>query len=416
MGLIWIVQNTGNPRFPVRIAIEQDGKILFAVRAQEAWPGQKGNVFCIRDGTPADELDLFTTIERVPVINFDRFGKSLRVTLDRPLKKRCEFLILEKPYKNRPGSYEQIFFKTQTAQREHKSRSRLSLRPLDTPFSVIIDSAEKYPWKFPKAQVDKRKLPAGDYALIHQDAILAVVERKTFDNLVSDFSRIAMLHQVLRDLESLPHPALVIEADYGDFLNPDRLEHKYKPGFCYRALSELQAMHPHLPIIFARTRKEANLWTYGFFRAVYRKFVQEAADADTELTAEPVTPYVASLRLEQRILELLRASMVSSEGSEVLAEAAHQKGAEASNGAATLNTLKGSEASGGTAKRKGSETSTGALSGGISQNDLLVALSDVDKAHLKRTLQGLAKRGLVSASGRGTKRRWYYCFPNREVQ
>ncbi|HRU29344.1 MAG TPA: hypothetical protein P5082_10280, partial [Treponema sp.] len=148
-------------------------------------------------------------------------------------------------------------------------------------------------------------------------------------------------------------------------------------GFCYRALSELQAMHPHLPIIFARTRKEANLWTYGFFRAVYRKFVQEAAEADTELTAEPVTPYVASLRLEQRILELLRASTVSPEGT---------------------------------------ETSNGTLSGGISQNDLLAALSDVDKAHLKRALQGLAKRGIVSASGRGKKRRWYYCSPNREVQ
>ncbi len=86
MGLVWVVQATENPRFPVRIAIEQDGKVLFAVRAQDAWPGQRGNVFCIRDGTTADELDLFTTIERVPVINFDRFGKSLRITLDRPLK------------------------------------------------------------------------------------------------------------------------------------------------------------------------------------------------------------------------------------------------------------------------------------------------------------------------------------------
>jgi hypothetical protein len=363
MSLVWIVQATGNPRFPVRIAIEQDGKVLFAVRAQDAWPGQRGNVFCIRDGTPADELDLFTTLERVPVINFDRFGKSLRITLDRPLKKRCEFLILEKAYKNKPGSYEQIFFKTQTAQREHKSRSRLSLHPTQTPFSVVIDSAERYPWKFPKAQIDKRKLPAGDYALIHQDTILAVVERKTFQNLIGDFSRIAMLHQILRDLESLPHPALVIEADYGDFLNPEKLEHSYKPGYCYRALAELQAMHPKLPIIFARTRKEANLWTYGFFRAVYQKYVQEAAEHPTELTAEPVAPYVADLRLEQRILELVRNAGQGSSDAEASQE-------------------------------------------GIPFTEIRDALGDVDDAHLKRALQSLRKRGLVTATGRGKTRRW----------
>lgn len=364
MGIVWIVQQTGNPRFPVRIAIEQDGKILFAVRAQDAWPGQRGNVFCIRDGSTAEDQDLFTTVERVPVINFDRFGKSLRITLDRPTKKRCEFLILEKPYKNRPGSYEQIFFKTQAAQREHKSRSRLSLQPAAVPFSVIIDTAERYPWKFPKAQVDKRKLPAGDYALIHEDAILAVVERKTFSNLLGDFSRIAMLHQIFRDLESLPHPAVVVEADYGDFLNPERLEHSYKPGFCYRALAELQAMHPRLPIIFARTRKEANLWTYGFFRAVYQKYVQEAADQERELTAEPVAPYVADLRLEQRVLSLLKDAL--------------------------NNTAEG------TTEIKGMSIST-----------LLETLGDVDKAHLTRALIVLRNRGLAAAVGRGKKRRWY---------
>lgn len=389
MSLVWVVQSTGNPRFPVRIAIEQDNRILFAVRAQDAWPGQRGNVYCIRDGTPADELDLFTTIERVPVINFDRFGKSLRITLDRPTKKRCEFLILEKAYKNKPGTYEQIFFKTQTAQREHKSRSRLSLRPVQTPFSVVIDSAERYPWKFPKAQVDKRKLPAGDYALIHQDIILAVVERKTFQNLLSDFSRIALLHQVLRDLESLPHPALVIEADYGDFLNPEKLKHSYKLSYCYRALAELQAMHPKLPIIFARTRKEANLWTYGFFRAVYQKQVQEKTEHTTELTSEPVAPYVADLRLEARILALLRTAGSSVAGiGPTIASADPQVG------------IKGTPV----ASKLPNESQNPPE--GLYFSDIHTALGDVDIVHLQRALQSLRKRALAEARGRGKQRRW----------
>ncbi len=358
MGVIWIAQKTGNPRFPFRIVLEQDGRTLFAVRAQDSWPGQRGNVFCIRDGSDPDDVDMFEDLERVPVLSFDRFGKSLQIILDRPVKKRCEFLILEKPYKNKPGSYEQIFFKTQTAQSQHRSKSRLSLQPAKTPFKVVIDSGERYPWKFPKAEEERRKLPAGDYALVYEDKILSVVERKTFDNLMSDFGRIATLHRVFRELSTLPHPAVVIEAEYGDFMNPDRLEHKYKPAHCYRALAELHAMHPDLPIIYARTRKEANLWTYAFFRAVHRLQTQVNNDAEAELTAEPVVPYVAELHLENRVLDLLRQATADMEGT------------------------------------------------GLSSEELLDNLGDVDMTHLKRVLQALTKRSLVDSSGRGKKRRW----------
>jgi len=372
MSMVWIVQATGNPRFPFRIALEQDGKTLFAVRSQDSWPGQRGNIFCVRDGTPADELDMFETLERLPVLSFDRFGKSLRITLDRPNKKRCEFLILDKPYKNKPGSYEQIFFKTQTAQSQHRSKSRLSLQPTTEPFKVVIDSAERYPWKFPKAEVERRRLPAGDYALVQEEKILSVVERKTFDNMVSDFGQIATLHRVLKELSGLPHPAMVIEADFGDFLNPDRLEHRYKPAHCYRALAELQAMHPSLPIIFARTRKEANLWTYGYFRAVHRLTTQERRDSDIEITAEPVTPYVAELRLETRLLELLR----DTSSSQLEKNPSQQ------------------------------EESTSQHDEGLSLAEISVALGDVDDIYLKRELLALSKRGLVDSSGRGKKRRW----------
>ncbi len=358
MSMVWIVQATGNPRFPFRIALEKDGKTLFAVRSQDSWPGQRGNVFCVRDGSQADELDMFETLERIPILSFDRFGKSLRITLNRPNKKRCEFLILDKPYKNKPGSYEQIFFKTQTAQSQHRSKSRLSLQPTAEPFKVVIDSAERYPWKFPKATIERRRLPAGDYALVQEEKILSVVERKTFDNMVSDFGQIANLHRVLKELSGLSHPAMVIEADFGDFLNPDRLEHGYKPAHCYRALAELQAMHPSLPIIFARTRKEANLWTYGYFRAVHRLHIQEDRDSDFKITAEPITPYVAESRLESRLLDLLR----------------------------TIDSPQQEK--------------------GLSLGEISTALDDIDATYLKRELLALGKRGLVESSGRSKKRRW----------
>ncbi|MBP7495625.1 MAG: ERCC4 domain-containing protein [Spirochaetales bacterium] len=303
----WIVQATGNPRFSVRIAIEEDGRTLFAVRAQEAWPGAKGHIFCIRDGSSAEEQGLFKEIERVPVLSYDRFGRSIRIVLDRPTKKRCEFLILKKSYKNREGSYEQIFFKTQSASEAHKSRSRVALGTAKTTLTIVIDSAERYPWKFPKAQIERRKLPAGDYALVEGEKILATVERKTFDNLLTDFSRIGPLHQILEELSSFPFSAVVIEADYGDFLDPRQLKNRWPPSHGYRLIAELQAMHPRLPFIFARTRKEANLWTYGFFRAVMKRRAKEQKDEEAILAAEPIIPYSSTLRLEERILSFLSA-------------------------------------------------------------------------------------------------------------
>lgn len=222
----WIVEATGNPRFPFRIALEQDGKTIFAVRAQDAWPGTKGHLFCIRDGSEREERDLFVEKERVPVLKFERFGKSLRVLLDRPTRKRCEFLIIEKPYKTKEGAYEQIFFRTQAGIHSHKSKSRVSLQSVKTTLQILVDTQERYPWKFPKAEEKRAKLPAGDYALVFDDTIEAVVERKTFDNLLSDFGSIATMHQALNELSTYPFSALVIEANYGDFLDPERLENR----------------------------------------------------------------------------------------------------------------------------------------------------------------------------------------------
>ena len=45
----WRVERTQSPRFPFRIAIEQDGRLLFAVRAQSDWPPPGGQIFCLRE-------------------------------------------------------------------------------------------------------------------------------------------------------------------------------------------------------------------------------------------------------------------------------------------------------------------------------------------------------------------------------
>ncbi len=353
MSLYWIVEATGNPRFPVRIAIEQEGNTLFAVRAQDAWPTGNGHIFCIRDASSKHERDLFQELERVPVLQFHRFGKKLQIILDRPRKKRCEFLVLEKKYKHQEGTYEQIFFKTQAGTQSHRSRSKVALKPTTLPMIVAIDTKERYPWRFPRAQVERRALPAGDYALLMNEKIIGVVERKTYENLLNDFQQIAILHQKLRELSLYSYAAVVIEANYGDFLDPKHLKGRWPPSHGYRVLAELQVMHPTLPLIFARTRKEANLWTYGYFRSILKRVQQEEESATSYITAEPVPSYSSSERLEDRIISFIRSAKE-----------------------------------------------------GLTKKELRALCPDADSMRIRSILNSLKKRGMIEGIGSGVSTRW----------
>jgi hypothetical protein len=267
MTATWLVQRSADPRLPVRIAIEQDGRVLFAVRAKAAWPGAGTQVFCLRerDFDPAESLE---EVERVPVAHLARLGRKLSVTLDRAQRKRCEFLILEKPRKD-GGTYEQVFFRTEIAVRAHKSSkyAELSTRHGDD-MQVVIDSMERYAWAFPGASVRKRKLPVGDYALIHDERPHAIVERKTLANLLGDFSELKGLHQQLAELSAWPHAALVIEAQYADFGNPAKIG-QWPAAHLLRVLGELPALFPNVQCVFAGNRKLANVWVQRWFAALH---------------------------------------------------------------------------------------------------------------------------------------------------
>ena len=259
---IWILESIDDNKFPYLLTIRQDGRSLLRLRVQERWPGQKGHVFCVRE---EDDAGRWTTeeVERVPVVSLRRYGKRLAIVLDRPKNKRCDFLFLTKQYKTREGEYEQIFWRTERGLKERKPRVKLSTYT-KSELTVAIDSAERYPWLFSDSTVKKEQLPVGDYALKEGNRIVAVVERKTLDNLLAEFGRMSIFHQQLSELEAYRHSALVIEANYSDFLNPDKMKF-YPPAFTAKAIAELHAFHPNLSIVFAGNRKLAQEWTLQFF-------------------------------------------------------------------------------------------------------------------------------------------------------
>jgi ERCC4-type nuclease len=261
----WILESIDDKKFPYLLTLKKDGNILLRLRVQDRWPGQKGNIFCIReeDNTwyqPIEEL------ERVPVTSLKRFGKRLAVVLDRPKNKRCDFLFLKKRYKTKEGEYEQIFWRTEQALRERRPKIKLTTYTQSN-LLITIDINERYPWHFPDSNVKKERLPIGDYALKDSNGIVAVVERKTFENILTEFGRMAAFHQRLSELEAYRHAALVIEANYSDFLNPQKVRF-YTSSFTAKAIAELYALHPDLTIVFAGNRKLAREWTCRFFTAI----------------------------------------------------------------------------------------------------------------------------------------------------
>ncbi len=261
----WVLEATGHPKFPFRLRIMKGEETLLSLRVQERWPGTKGHIFCLREDP---EKYQFTgeEIERVPVISLKRYGKRLAVVLDRPLNKRCEFLFLKKGYKQKEGEYEQIFWRTRSQLIQRKIKVKLTARG-SPELHILVDKSERYPWSFPGCRVERKSLPAGDYALLKDNSIKAVVERKTFENLLGDFGRMPLLHQMLGELEAYRYSALVVEANYADFLNPKKLRF-YSPAFAAKALAEAQAFHPELIIVYAGNRKLAREWTFRFFTAI----------------------------------------------------------------------------------------------------------------------------------------------------
>jgi hypothetical protein len=302
MALYWHVERTMNQRFPFRITICDDDGIRLAVRAQDKWPGPQGNVFCLREprGSAADEP--LTPVERVPIVSVQRMGKRVSVVLDRKTRKRCDFLFLKRAYKNRPGEYEQIYFRTQVGLRAHKTRNRLQIRGGDG-LSVAVDTQERYPWRFPDAEVRREPLAAGDYALYVSERLVAVVERKSHENLLGDLGAIQVFHQQLADLASYPRAAVVVEAQYADFLDAKRLQGRVSPRRLARALAELAALHPTVPLVYAGNRKLANQWVQAYFSAV----AGSLADLPSEHAADPSPRYAGE---HERIDDAVRRGIV----------------------------------------------------------------------------------------------------------
>jgi hypothetical protein len=242
----------GDSRLPYLLRIPLgDGIIL---KAKEPWP-RTSKVYCHRVESWPDDAEI---VDRVPTRSCVRRGAAIDLVLDRSRENRSQ-LVFTMIRGGRPA----IFWQT--------ARTNKQARPaVKTPtaraagvreLEIVVDSNERYGYTFRDQQAVTRraKLPAGDYAVMLDDSVLASVERKSLEDLISSLSSGKLRYQ-LADLAALPRAAVVVEDRYSHVFRSTYV----RPAVVADGLAECQLRWPAVPIMFLETRQLAQEWTYRF--------------------------------------------------------------------------------------------------------------------------------------------------------
>jgi hypothetical protein len=271
--LRWMVFQNDDEKFPYILCIEESPTKFLCLAAQEKWPGTNKKIFCHRVGyLDENELIGLNPVDCCTIKSSWNYGKKFEIILDRKMRKRCWFIILQKEYKTRPGEYyEQIFWVTQASARARGRKAYIPQGGKNESLNIIVDTRERYSWRFPECNIVKENLPVGDYALTLNDSIVAVVERKTKENLLYNLQSFEILRASLHELKTCSYRAVVFECSYADLINPKKNPY-FKPSYIADVLAELYVLFPDIQIIFCDNRKIANEWTYRWFKRIHQTF------------------------------------------------------------------------------------------------------------------------------------------------
>lgn len=234
----------------VRLPIE-GGLVL---KARETWP-RAARVFCIQEGRGWDESA--EVVDEAEVVMCRRRGAAVDLVLARPNNARAQFVFTTA--RGRPA----IWWQTQKTVQSANPGARIPRGRSAGTFTVAVDTREKYGWKFAGRDVvlARRALDAGDYAALNGDAVVAVVERKTLENLATSLSDGSLAFQMQR---LAGHPAaVVVEGTYAELFR----KQPQRQSWLADMLGRLAVRYPEVPIVFAGARRFAEEWAYRFLGA-----------------------------------------------------------------------------------------------------------------------------------------------------
>ena len=278
-------------RYLIRIPLGPAGIV---VKARESWPGAT-KVYCHRaEGWPVDA----EIVERHPVRSCSRRGPAIDLVLARARQNRSQLVL------TRARGREVIFWQTPTTTKQARPRVALpTARASGRVLEIVVDTGEKYPWSFghQQAVTRRQRLPAGDYAVLRDEAVVAAVERKSVPDLVSSLLS-GRLTYALADLAGLPRAAVVVEDRYSRLFG---FEHA-SGAAAAEALAEAQARFPLVPIVFCETRPLAQEWAYRWLGACLAELDAAAGTADVEATFASGDPVPASAPRPAEVREWAR--------------------------------------------------------------------------------------------------------------
>ena len=260
--------------FLIRVPWGPEGLVL---KAKQPWP-RTSKVYCHRaDGWPPD----VEVLERVPVRVCSRRGPAIDLILDRSRENRSQLVVTQ------ARGREVIFWQSpRTAKQARPNVALPTRRAAGQVLEVVVDTGEKYPYAFTHQQAStvRRRLPAGDYAVDLNGAVVAAVERKSLSDLASSLLS-GRLTYAMAELATLPRAALVVEDRYSMVF---KLVHA-QGGTVAEALAEAQARFPGVTVMFAETRALAEEWTYRFLGAALAELSAHAAPGGFDEVRTPAS-------------------------------------------------------------------------------------------------------------------------------
>lgn len=240
-------------QLPYLIWLPVDGGVV--LKAREPWP-RAARVFCAQAAGPWD--DAATEVDASDVVLCRRRGAAIDLVLNRPHLSRSQFVFTVA--RGRPA----VWWQTQKTVQAANPGARVPRGRSAGPLTIVVDSREKYGWKFAGRPVtlERRALAGGDYAVLVDDRVAAAVERKTLENLATSLSDGTLMFQMQR-LTEAGRGAVVVEGDYPDLF-------RTQPGrgsWLADVLGRLAVRYPEVPIVFAGSRRFGEEWAYRFFGA-----------------------------------------------------------------------------------------------------------------------------------------------------
>lgn len=285
----------------VRLPLGPDGVVL---KARETWP-RTAKVYCHPSDDWPDEPEI---VERVPVRSCVRRGAAIDLVLARGREKRSQFVFA------RARGREAVFWQTARTQRQARPNVTVPKKRSEAGrLEVLVDSHERHPWHFrdQQAETTTRALPAGDYAVAVDGAIVGAVERKSLADLVATLTS-GRLRYLLADLATMPRAAVVVEDRYSAVFKLSRV----RPATVVDGLAEAQVRFPAVPIVFCETRALAQEWTYRFLgAALAHHHEHEAAGVhQDELPLGGAVPQLEPTNAEMRAWAVAQGLEVAEKG------------------------------------------------------------------------------------------------------